>query len=124
MLRIDVLKIRQVLDNLVENAKKYTPAEGKIGIGCSIEENSIEIWVEDEGPGVPEVDLSRIFERFYRVDKGRSRDTGGTGLGLSIVKHIIDWHKGRVWAENVDNQGLRVSFRLPVAERPVVTKAI
>ena len=124
MLRIDVLKIRQVLDNLVENAKKYTPAEGKIGIGCSIEENSIEIWVEDEGPGVPEADLSRIFERFYRVDKGRSRDTGGTGLGLSIVKHIIDWHKGRVWAENVDNQGFRVSFRLPVAESPVVAKAI
>lgn len=124
MLRIDVLKIRQVLDNLVENAKKYTPAEGKIGIGCSIEENSIEIWVEDEGPGVPEADLSRIFERFYRVDKGRSRDTGGTGLGLSIVKHIIDWHKGRVWAENVGNQGLRVSFRLPVAESPVVAKAI
>ena len=124
MLRIDVLKIRQVLDNLVENAKKYTPAEGKIGIGCSIEENSIEIWVEDEGPGVPEADLSRIFERFYRVDKGRSRDTGGTGLGLSIVKHIIDWHKGRVWAENVENQGLRVSFRLPVAESPVVAEAI
>jgi len=115
MLRIDVLKIRQVLDNLVENAKKYTPAEGKIGIGCSIEENSIEIWVEDEGPGVPEADLSRIF---------RSRDTGGTGLGLSIVKHIIDWHKGSVWAENVENQGLRVSFRLPVAESPVVAEAI
>jgi len=124
MLKIDVLKIRQVLDNLVENAKKYTPAEGKIGIGCSIEENSIEIWVEDEGPGVPETDLSRIFERFYRVDKGRSRDTGGTGLGLSIVKHIIDWHNGRVWAENVEDQGLRVSFRLPVAESPVVADAI
>ncbi len=123
-LEIDVLKIRQVLDNLVENAKKYTPAEGKIRIGCSMEENSIEIWVEDEGPGVPETDLSRIFERFYRVDKGRSRDTGGTGLGLSIVKHIIDWHKGRVWAENVEDQGLRVSFRLPVAETPVVAEAI
>jgi len=124
MLKIDVLKIRQVLDNLVENAKKYTPTEGKIGIGCSIEENSIEIWVEDEGPGVPETDLSRIFERFYRVDKGRSRDTGGTGLGLSIVKHIIDWHKGRVWAENVEGQGLRVSFSLPLAESPVVADAI
>jgi two-component system phosphate regulon sensor histidine kinase PhoR len=124
MLRIDVLKIRQVLDNLVENAKKYTPAEGKIGIGCSIEENSIEIWVEDEGPGIPETDLSRIFERFYRVDKGRSRDTGGTGLGLSIVKHIIDWHKGRVWAENNEDKGLRVSFCLPVAESPVVAETI
>lgn len=124
MVKFDVLKIRQVLDNLVENAKKYTPAEGKIGIGCSMDEISIAIWVEDEGPGVPELDVSRIFERFYRVDKGRSRDTGGTGLGLSIVKHIVDWHKGSVWAENVEGKGLRVSFRLPMAESTVVAEAI
>lgn len=124
MLKFDVLKIRQVLDNLIGNAKKYTPAEGKIRIGCSFVDDSIEIWVEDEGPGVPEKDVSRIFERFYRVDKGRSRDTGGTGLGLSIVKHIVDWHSGVVWAENVAGRGLRVSFRLPFANSRVVAKAV
>ncbi len=113
-LKFDVLKIRQVLDNLVENAKKYTPAEGKIRIGCSVDGDIVEIWVEDEGSGVPKADISRIFERFYRVDKGRSRDTGGTGLGLSIVKHIVESHYGRVWAENVDGSGLRVTFRLPL----------
>jgi len=121
---LDVLKIRQVLDNLVENAKKYTPAKGKISLGCSVRERSIEIWVEDEGPGVPEGDIGRIFERFYRVDKGRSRDTGGTGLGLSIVKHIIDWHGGSVWAENVEDKGLRVSFRLPMAENRVAAEVV
>ena len=63
---------------------------------------AVDIWVEDEGTGVPKMDVGKIFERFYRVDKGRSRDTGGTGLGLSIVKHIVDWHKGRVWAENIE----------------------
>ncbi len=124
LLRFDVLKIRQVLDNLIENAKKYSPAEGKIGIGCVVVGDMIEIWVEDEGPGVPKGDVSRIFERFYRVDKGRSRDTGGTGLGLSIVKHIIDWHNGRVWAENVEGKGLRISFRLPMTERKVTAEAI
>ncbi len=123
-LELDVLKIRQVLDNLVENAKKYTPAEGKIGLGCAARKRSIEIWVEDEGPGVPDEDVSRIFERFYRVDKGRSRDTGGTGLGLSIVKHIIDWHEGIVWAENVEGKGLRVSFRLPMAESRVAAEVV
>ena len=114
--RIDILKIRQVLDNLIENARKYTPAEGKIRLGCSLGDKAVDIWVEDEGPGVPKMDVAKIFERFYRVDKGRSRDTGGTGLGLSIVKHIVDWHKGRVWAENIEGRGLRVTFRLPVVE--------
>lgn len=116
--RIDVLKIRQVLDNLIENARKYTPAEGTIRLGCKTASNTVDIWVEDEGPGVPKMDVAKIFERFYRVDKGRSRDTGGTGLGLSIVKHIVDWHKGRVWAENVEGRGLRVTFRLPIVEKP------
>ena len=117
--RFDVLKIRQVLDNLIENARKYSPAKGTIRLGCSIVEGAVDVWVEDEGPGVPKMDVSKIFERFYRVDKGRSRDTGGTGLGLSIVKHIVDWHSGRVWADNVEGGGLRVTFRIPVLEKPV-----
>ena len=117
MVRLDVLKISQVLDNLIENARKYTPAKGKIRLGGSLVDKAVDIWVEDEGPGVPKMDVAKIFERFYRVDKGRSRDTGGTGLGLSIVKHIVDLHNGWVWAENMEGRGLRVTFRLRVVEK-------
>ena len=122
--RIDILKIRQVLDNLIENARKYTPAEGKIRLGCSLVNKAVDIWVEDEGPGVPKMDVGKIFERFYRVDKGRSRDTGGTGLGLSIVKHIVDWHKGSVWAENIEGRGLRVTFRLALVEKAAPAEVV
>lgn len=113
--RYDVLKLRQVFDNLVENAGKYSPEDGKITIGARVHHNELILWVQDQGTGVPQEDLGRIFERFYRVDKGRSRETGGTGLGLSIVKHIVEWHSGRVWAENVlDGGGLKVAFALPM----------
>lgn len=115
--RYDVLKLRQVFDNLVENASKYSPDGGCVSIGARVRGRELLLWVEDEGVGVPEEDLGRIFERFYRVDKGRSRETGGTGLGLSIVKHIIEWHEGHVWAENVDGGGLRVVFSLPLLEK-------
>lgn len=122
--RIDILKIRQVLDNLIENARKYTPAERKIRLGCCLVNKAVDIWVEDEGPGVPKMDVGKIFERFYRVDKGRSRDTGGTGLGLSIVKHIVDWHEGSVWAENIDGRGLRVTFRLALVEKAAPAEVV
>ncbi|EDY83068.1 ATPase, histidine kinase-, DNA gyrase B-, and HSP90-like domain protein [Verrucomicrobiia bacterium DG1235] len=112
--RFDVLKLRQVFDNLVENASKYSPDNGHISIGARIRGAELLIWVQDEGVGVPEEDLGRIFERFYRVDKGRSRETGGTGLGLSIVKHIVEWHDGHVWAENAEEGGLKVVFGLPI----------
>ena len=112
--RIDALKIRQVLDNLVENACKYSPVEGAIGFGVSLGTEELTIWVRDFGNGVLEKDLQRIFERFYRVDKGRARETGGTGLGLSIVKHIVDCHGGELRAENVEEGGLRISFTLPL----------
>ncbi|MCH6257674.1 ATP-binding protein [Puniceicoccaceae bacterium K14] len=115
--RFDVLKLRQVFDNLVENANKYTPKEGCIELGAVVAGEELHIWVKDEGPGVPEADLLQIFERFYRVDKGRSRETGGTGLGLSIVKHIIEWHEGKIWAENAETGGLRIVFSLPIVEQ-------
>ena len=70
--------------------------------------------VIDDGPGIPEKDLPHLFERFYRVDKGRSRETGGTGLGLSIVKHIVQLHGGTVWAESRVGEGTTMSFSLPV----------
>ena len=114
--RFDGSKLRQVMDNLVENARKHTPSGGVIEVGANRVDREVEVWISDEGTGVPERDLSRIFERFYRVDKGRSRETGGTGLGLSIVKHIIEWHGGTVWAENVPGRGLRVAWRIPLVE--------
>lgn len=112
--RFDTLKLRQVFDNLIENACKYSPEGGTVWIGAKRVDLELHLWVEDEGVGVPKEDLENIFKRFYRVDKGRSRETGGTGLGLSIVKHIVEWHEGRVWAELADRGGLRVVFCLPL----------
>lgn len=111
----DPLKLDQVLDNLVSNALKYTPRGSKIEIGARrISADHVELTVRDNGPGIPAADLPHIFERFYRVDKGRSRDKGGTGLGLSIVKHIVHLHGGRVWAESRVGQGTCFFFTLPV----------
>ena len=75
--------------------------------------------MSDEGPGIPEEDLSRVFERFYRVDKSRARDPGGTGLGLAIVKHLIELHHGSVRAENRQEGGTRVTITLPFASLPL-----
>jgi two-component system phosphate regulon sensor histidine kinase PhoR len=103
-----------VLGNLVENALKYTPKGSQIEIGARASgPNEVECHVRDNGAGIPSADLAHIFERFYRVEKGRSRETGGTGLGLSIVKHIVQLHGGRVWAESEAGQGLTIWVRLP-----------
>ncbi len=82
-------------------------------------DGSVELSVSDEGPGIPEEDLSRVFERFYRVDKSRARDPGGTGLGLAIVKHLIELHHGSVRAENRPEGGTRVTITLPLATLPL-----
>ena len=79
-----------------------------------LDETQIEVCVRDNGPGIPAEDLPHIFERFYRVEKGRAREKGGTGLGLSIVKHIVLLHGGRVWAESRAGEGTAFFFRLPV----------
>ena len=110
----DEEKLVQVFDNLLENTLKYTPKGTRVEIGaCVAGDNEVEFFVRDDGPGIPSEDLGHIFERFYRVEKGRSRDTGGTGLGLSIVKHIVQLHGGRVWAESTEGQGLSILLRLP-----------
>jgi len=113
-LLIDPLKITQVFENLLENALKYAPRGSHIDISTRLHAHDVEICVRDNGPGIPEGDLPHIFERFYRVDKGRSREKGGTGLGLSIVKHIVQLHGGRVWCESKLGQGTAFFFSLPL----------
>lgn len=115
-LLIDPLKLNQVFNNLIDNALKYTPAGSEIRIEAKLhaKEHEVEIRVEDNGPGIPESDLPHVFERFYRVEKGRSRERGGTGLGLSIVKHIINLHGGRVKVASVVGQGTTFFIWLPL----------
>lgn len=110
----DPLKITQVLENLLDNALKHTPPGSRIEVSARPVGSDIEVCVRDNGPGIPAADLPRIFERFYRVDKGRSREKGGTGLGLSIVKHIVQLHGGRVWAESEAGKGTAFHFALPL----------
>jgi two-component system phosphate regulon sensor histidine kinase PhoR len=106
--------LEQVLFNLLDNAIKYSREGGKITISANQkDQNEIEVSVRDNGIGIPQEDLPRIFERFYRVDKGRSQELGGTGLGLSIVKHLISAHGGRVWAESQLGEGSIFYFTLP-----------
>lgn len=108
----DRYRIAQALTNLLDNAIKYTPPDGKIKIESWDKGEYIEIAVIDNGIGIPEKDLPRIFERFYRVDKDRSRESGGTGLGLSIVKHIIETHGETVKVRSQLSKGSEFSFRL------------
>jgi two-component system phosphate regulon sensor histidine kinase PhoR len=112
----DVNRLDQVLANLVDNAIKYGRASGCVTVGGKkLDDGKLEIFVRDDGPGIPPEALDRVFERFYRVDKARSRDQGGTGLGLSIVKHIVQAHGGEVRAESVLGQGATFYFTLPMA---------
>jgi len=112
--RADPDRLEQVLFNLVDNAIKYGRADGNVTVGASaVDGGQVEIFVQDDGPGIPPEALERVFERFYRVDKGRSREQGGTGLGLSIVKHIVQSHGGRVWAKSEPGRGATFSFTLP-----------
>ena len=92
--------MNQVFGNLIENALKYGKCGKRILVGARLLENEVEFFVQDFGPGIASEHLERIFERFYRVDKARSRESGGTGLGLAIVKHIVQAHGGRIWAES------------------------
>lgn len=113
MVQADKPKIRQVLVNLVENAIKYGNDSGEITVGCyEMDDKSIYVEVSDNGPGIAEVHLSRIFERFYRADKSRSRHIGGTGLGLAIVKHIVEAHGQTVTVRSKPGVGSSFGFTL------------
>jgi two-component system phosphate regulon sensor histidine kinase PhoR len=113
--------LAQILDNLVDNAIKYTPPGGTITLRWFPSEDWVVIQVEDTGVGIPEKDLGRIFERFYRVDKARSRELGGTGLGLSIVKHLVQALGGSVQATSQLGAGSTFTVRLPLAPVPALT---
>ena len=117
----DEERLVQVLANLLDNAIKYTPEGGQITVAArrmplaqaDVRRNSVELTVTDTGIGIPEQDRPRVFERFYRVDKARSRELGGTGLGLAIVRHIVEGHGGQIWVEGNVPTGSRFVVRLP-----------
>jgi len=106
--------MNQVFGNLIENALKYGKNGKRIRVGARLLESEVEFTVKDFGPGIASEHLDRIFERFYRVDKARSRESGGTGLGLAIVKHIVMTHGGRIWAESELGHGAAFHFTLPL----------
>ncbi len=105
--------IFQVLLNLLDNAIKYSPEDKTVRVYLQGDEKELRVSVADQGDGIPEKEVKRIFERFYRVDKARSRKTGGTGLGLAIVKHLVENHGGQVGVENLNGEGTRFYFTLP-----------
>jgi two-component system phosphate regulon sensor histidine kinase PhoR len=107
--------MNQVFGNLIENSLKYANSGKRIQAGARRLESEVQFTIQDFGPGIASEHLHRIFERFYRVDKARSRDSGGTGLGLAIVKHIVLAHGGRVWAESELGSGAQFHFTLPLA---------
>jgi two-component system, OmpR family, phosphate regulon sensor histidine kinase PhoR len=113
--RADPAKLHDALRNLVANAITYAPEQSTIRISAEREGGRVAVSVADEGPGIPEEDLSRVFERFYRVDKSRARDPGGTGLGLAIVKHLVELHGGTVRAENGADRGARFTITIASA---------
>jgi len=112
--RADPDRLEQVFVNLVENAIKYGRPKGSVTVKGRTVNGHVELCVADDGPGIPSEARERVFERFYRVDKARSRDAGGTGLGLAIVKHIVQSHGGKVWVESDPGHGAQFYFTLPV----------
>jgi two-component system phosphate regulon sensor histidine kinase PhoR len=118
-LEADESRLQEIIYNLLDNAVKYSKAGGLITLRAAAEGDQVRISVSDEGIGIRENDLPRIFERFYRADKARSRELGGTGLGLSIVKHIAQLHGGTAHAQSEPGKGTTISVLLPVAQGPV-----
>jgi two-component system phosphate regulon sensor histidine kinase PhoR len=109
----DSEKIKQVMVNLIDNAVKYTSENGEVKISVASKDKEVIISIEDNGIGIPKEDIPRIFERFYRVEKARSRDKGGSGLGLSIVKHILELHNSQIKIESEVDKGTKFEFSLP-----------
>jgi signal transduction histidine kinase len=111
---IDPDRMAQVLSNLLSNALRYTPQGGDITISARHTAGEVEIRVHDSGPGIESEELSNIFDRFYRADKSRQRESGGSGLGLAIAKSIVEGHGGRIWAESEQGEGTTIVIALPI----------
>ena len=114
-IRGDTERLGQVLVNLLHNAVKFSPAGRTVTVSAEAAGDEIVLSVIDEGPGIPRADQARIFERFYKVDRARTRGAGGTGLGLSIARHIVEAHGGRIWAESEEGVGSTFSFAIPIS---------
>lgn len=112
-IEIDEDRLTQVLDNIISNALKFSPEGGMIKFSMQENDNKIVISISDQGVGIPKANIKRIFDRFYRVDKARSRKLGGTGLGLAIAKEMVEAHGGNIWASSVEGKGTTISFSLP-----------
>ena len=110
---IDSDKLTQILDNIISNALKYSPEGGTVTFKVTELGEQVLISISDQGMGIPKNNLHRIFERFYRVDKARSRELGGTGLGLAIAKEMVNAHGGEIWAESEEGKGTTIFFTLP-----------
>jgi two-component system phosphate regulon sensor histidine kinase PhoR len=108
-------RIGQALLNLVHNAVKFSPSGSQVTVRVTATESEVVVAVEDHGQGIPRTALTRIFERFYKVDRARTRGAGGTGLGLSIARHIVEAHGGRIWAESEEGVGSTFSFAIPIS---------
>ena len=111
----DPVQLRSALVNLIDNAIKYSPGGAVVEVGARIDGARVGMSVRDHGIGIPSRDLERIFERFYRVDRARSRDTGGSGLGLAIVRHVAQAHGGDVVVESREGEGSTFTLQLPLA---------
>ena len=119
----DADALNQVFGNLIENAIKYGKSGGRVLLGANLRENTVEFFVRDFGPGIASEHLDRIFERFYRVDKARSRELGGTGLGLSIVKHLVSSIRGQIEVSSRPGSGSRFAVKIPRCQTPALQKS-
>ncbi|MGB5426408.1 MAG: ATP-binding protein [Gammaproteobacteria bacterium] len=114
-IHVDRSLLMQAIVNLIDNAIKYSPEKTRVNISARIDANHVRIDVSDQGPGIMEIHIPRLFERFYRADKARSRKLGGTGLGLAIVKHIANVHRGQVGVRSSVGKGSTFTILLPKA---------
>ena len=113
LVEIDPDKLTQVIDNIISNALKYSPEGGKVTFKIKEQDDEVIVSIADQGVGIPKGNVEKIFGRFYRVDKARTRKLGGTGLGLAIAKEMIEAHDGRIWARSIEGKGTTIFFSLP-----------